>query len=150
MRYRSIDESYIPYIIKEYRHWTLMINENQRYLGRCVLWLAREGCLQDKCDLSEDEEREFSFARKQTRDALTLLWKPDLFNYAWFGNLIDDHGGHGHEHIIPRYKYPRVFLGTEFTDLRWKQNCSPTEGYFPDHKLLHQIRGAIQVALTTV
>lgn len=150
MRYRSIDEPYIPNIIREYEHWTLMVNEDQRYLGRCVIWQVREGCLQDICDLTPQEEREFLHVRRQTRDALRLLWQPELFNYSWLGNLIEQHGGHGHEHIVPRYKYPRVFRGVEFVDQRWGKNSAPAEPFIVDAELLHHIRGAMQVALTRV
>ncbi len=149
-RYRSIDERYIPNIIREYRFWTLMINENQRFLGRSVIWLVREGVLQDKCDLTTDEREEFWRIERHIRDALRTLWNPDLFNYLWQGNLIKDHGGHGHEHVLPRYKYPRTFRGVEFIDTRWQQNSAPSEPFIPDDALLHEIRGAIQVALTRV
>ncbi len=148
MRYRSIDEPYIPNIIREYRFWTLMINEDQRYLGRCVIWLVREGALQDKCDLTTEEREEFWRIELHTRNALRALWKPDLFSYMWQGNLIAQHGGHGHEHIVPRYKYPRLFQGVEFVDQRWGKNSAPAEPFIVDADLLHRIRGAMQVALT--
>ena len=65
MRYRSIDEPYIPLIIREYDYWTLMIHEDQRYLGRCVIWQVREGCLQDICDLTEEEVKEVKAPKKK-------------------------------------------------------------------------------------
>lgn len=148
MRYRSIDEPYIPHIIEEYRYWTLLINENQRFLGRSVIWLVREGVLQDKCDLSDDEREELWQIELRVRNALRRLWQPDLFNYNWQGNLIGQHGGHGHEHLIPRYKFARTFGGVEFVDGLWGKNTSPSEPFIPEPGLLHEIRAAMLVALT--
>ena len=46
-------------------------------------------------------------------------------NYAWLGNDFHLHNGHGHLHLIPRYKTPRSFAGRNFVDDRWGHNYVP-------------------------
>ena len=63
--------------------------------------------------------------------ALHELWKPDLINYAWLGNLVSAHGGHGHMHLIPRYITPRTIDATEFIDSEWGRHYDPKREWNP-------------------
>lgn len=117
-----------PFILKEYPHWTLLLNERQRYLGRAVAWLTRPGKMQKFSGLSQRELLELWRITKKYEAALDAMgWKPDHMNYTMLGNFFHEHAGHGHLHIIPRYRPEHAieFMGVTFADDRWGKNCSP-------------------------
>lgn len=125
----AIEPQFQPFVLKDYRYWTLLLNERQRYLGRAVAWLARPGKMQRFSDLLQEELIELQYIAQEYEAALDRMgWYPDHVNYAMLGNYIHEHDGHGHLHIIPRYK-PRVyllmFMNVTFVDDRWGQNYSP-------------------------
>jgi diadenosine tetraphosphate (Ap4A) HIT family hydrolase len=146
-KYRSIDPEYVPQIIKEYTHWTLSIHENQYYLGRCYIWRVSEGGMQRLSEITPEELLELQEVLKEFEVALKKLWQPDHMNYAWLGNLFHQHGGHGHMHVIPRYKASRTFEGRVYTDERWGKNYSPTPSHDLDEATLFRIRDAIKEAI---
>lgn len=145
-KYRSIDPAYVPLIIREYTHWTLLVHENQNYLGRTVLWFVHEGKMQRFSDLKMSELVELRMLTKQIEQALYELWRPDHMNYAWLGNLFSEHQGHGHMHLIPRYASPRIFRRHEYTDSTWGTG-DKAPAYKPDQEELFAIRDAIKEAL---
>lgn len=119
---------YLPFVLKEYRYWTLLLHERQRYLGRAVAWLARPGEMQKFSGLSQRELLELRQITPQYEAALgNMGWSPDHMNYAMLGNFFHEHGGHGHLHIIPRYRpgHTPIFMGTTFVDDRWGKNYTP-------------------------
>jgi len=146
-KYRSIDPEYVSQIIKEYTHWTLSIHDNQHYLGRCYIWRVREGGMQRLSGITTEELLELHVVLKELEAALKELWQPDHMNYAWLGNFFQLHDGHGHMHVIPRYKTPRTFDGRIHTDERWGKNYSPTSPYELDEEALFRIRDAIKEAI---
>ena len=125
----EIEPKYQPFVLKHYRYWTLLLNERQRYLGRAVVWLARSGKMQKFSDLLKCELLELQRITQAYEVALQKVgWRPDHMNYAMLGNFFHGHEGHGHLHIIPRYRprpYPPVFMGVTFKDDRWGKNCWP-------------------------
>lgn len=117
---------YEQFAIKRYQHWTLQVEEKQRYLGQAVVWLEREGDMQRLSSLTKPERDElWESVLPDYEVALYRLWQPDHLNYAWLGNSFHLHKGHGHLHLIPRYKTSRTFEGREFTDDRWGRNYVP-------------------------
>jgi diadenosine tetraphosphate (Ap4A) HIT family hydrolase len=78
--------------------------------------------------------------------AMQELWQPDHMNYTWLGNLFHLHKGHGHMHLIPRYKDPRTFAGMDFADTRWGNNYVP----YPQEAAPMDVRLAIRDALRDV
>ena len=146
-KYRSIDPAYIPYTIKEYRYWTLSIHNDQRYLGRSYAWLVREGEMQRLSEITDEEMFELRLVMREYEKALRKLWSPDFMNYAWLANLFEEHGGHRHLHLIPRYKYARTFANVTFVDGRWGKNYAPFEAFKPEEHLLLEIRDALRVAV---
>ncbi|TSC61807.1 MAG: Uncharacterized protein Athens041674_653 [Parcubacteria group bacterium Athens0416_74] len=145
--YRSLDESYTKWILKEYQHWTLLLHDEQRYLGRSYVWLVREGGMQRFSEISDEEAAELRGILREFESALKQLWNPDFMNYAWLANLFHEHGGHGHMHLIPRYKEARNFANTEFVDGRWGKNFSPSEPFEVEEDILVQIRDAMKAHL---
>lgn len=120
------DAYYEQFVIKRYKHWTLQLEEQQRYLGQAVAWLEREGDMQRLSSLTEPERNElWEKVLPDYETALQKLWQPDHLNYAWLGNFFHMHKGHGHLHLIPRYENSRTFEGKKFIDDRWGQNYVP-------------------------
>ena len=149
--YRSISKPYLKYIVKEYQYWTLMLADDQRYLGRAYVWLVREGKMQRLSRLFPQEEFELFRIMNRYEHALEELWQPDHMNYSWLGNLLTAHGGHGHMHLIPRYQLPRVFKGIQFSDGRFKKgkekNCWPYKPFKVENELMYKIKDAILAEL---
>jgi diadenosine tetraphosphate (Ap4A) HIT family hydrolase len=143
-KYRSLDAPYTKWIIKEYKYWTLLLNDDQRYLGRAYVWLVREGGMQRFSEVSDDEYSELRIVMYEYEQVLKELWNPDFMNYAWLANLISEHGGHGHLHLTPRYKDTRAFASIKFTDGRWGKNFSPSEEFKPSEEILVQILHAVK------
>jgi len=124
---RHSERRYEWTIIRQYHYWTLKIHEDQRYLGRCIVWLRRPGDMQSFTSITSKEQEELFFILRAWEHAVDALWEPDLFNYAWFANYIHEHGGHGHMHCIPRYESIRHFRGRIFTDENYERNYAPYE-----------------------
>lgn len=125
-------------VIKKYKYWTLFINPNQCYLGRCKIKLNRH--IIDLFDASQKERDELNKIIPKLRNALKELFNPDLFNYASLGNHIR----HLHIHFIPRYRRKRKFKNIEFKDKRWGKNFTPYKEFkIPSHTL-YELRDLIK------
>ena len=111
--------------IKEYKLWTLYLNEYQCYLGRVCLVAHRKDA-KDFIEMTEDEREEFFSIAKKVNKVLKKLFEPDLMNYAALGNNFT----HLHVHIIPRYENERIFNGITFKDTRWGSNYAPYDRKF--------------------
>jgi len=145
MTERKGPEYYEQFIIKKYRHWTLLANEHQIYLGKAVAWLEREGDMQRLSSLIEDERKElWEELLPEYEAALQALFQPDHMNYAWLGNLFNEHSGHGHLHLIPRYATPREFAGRTFADEKWGRHYEPRKGEEISIELAHAVRDAFR------
>ncbi len=142
------DSYYTQFDIKCYKHWTLRVEEKQRYLGQSVVWLERAGDMQRLSSLSNAERKElWEKVLPDYEKALESLWKPDHMNYAWLGNLFLLHKGHGHMHLIPRYKKSRTFAGIIFTDDRWGKNYVPYRGSVQHRDTAHKVRDAMRAKI---
>jgi len=117
--------SYEKLKIKEYKFWTLYLNEYQCYLGRVCLTANRPDA-NDFIDTTKAEQEEFFQIGKAVNAALKKLFSPDLMNYAALGNNFR----HLHVHIIPRYEKERIFNGIKFQDKRWGKNYAPYDREF--------------------
>jgi diadenosine tetraphosphate (Ap4A) HIT family hydrolase len=143
-------DAYKKYLIKNWLSWRLYLHTDQRYLGRAYAWLAREGELQDFSELTTQELLELRQVCRTYRAALAALWSPGLMNYAWLGNFLHEHGGHGHLHIVPRYAQPVEFIGRSFSDNNWGKNYAPYIKFpLPDEELF-VIRDTVRNALQKV
>lgn len=147
-KYRSLDDPYAKWIIKEYTHWTLMLNDDQRYLGRTYAWLLREGEMQRFSEITDEEASELRVVMQENETALRKLWDPDFMNYAWLANFFHLHKGHGHIHFVPRYKDSRTFADVEFVDGRWGNNFSPYEKFPVAEDVLLKIRDEMRAHIS--
>lgn len=98
-----------PKIVQS-QYWMLVLNTNQRFLGACF-WVLRRH-LETVADLTTTEWMDLHPQLARATQALTLLFSPDHFNYAFLQNQER----HVHMHIYPRYAQPRVFTGLTFDD----------------------------------
>lgn len=120
--------------IKDYDYWSVFLNENQTYLGRCVVWCKREDAL-DLTDATTEEREELFSILKQMRSALQKAFKPDWFNYAFLGNGTR----HLHCHLVPRYASQRKFAGEVFRDVRWGKSYRTNHDLITPNVVLNQI-----------
>lgn len=134
---------YERFRIRDYRHWTVYLHENQYFLGRVYIWSKRPGLI-DVMDTASSEWEELQIIGNEVKSGLTRIFAPDLFNWASLGNLSRQ----CHLHVIPRYETPRVFSGVTFTDGRWGKNYAPYDYDFKvDEQTLFEIRDAIAAKL---
>ncbi len=147
-KYRSLDLEYKGWILKEYKYWTLLLHEEQRYLGRSYVWLLRYGGMQKFSEITDEEYAELRLIIREYEKAIDKIWKPDFMNYAWLGNIFTHHGGHGHLHLIPRYEKEREFAGQNFIDTRWGKNYAPSDKFEVSEEVLEKIRDSISVYLS--
>lgn len=98
------------FLIAESTRWALCLNESQDLLGRCYALLRRPET--DALALTDDETVELWTLARAARAALTALWEPDHFNFAFLMNVDPQ----VHFHILPRYRYKREFAGGTFVD----------------------------------
>lgn len=144
----AIALEYRPSILKEYKHWILLLHERQRYLGRAVIWLARPGEMQKFSDLMHDELLELQVITREYEDVLKRMgWRPDHMNYMMLGNFFHEHGGHGHMHVVPRYApriTPLVFEGVHFSDDKWGKNCTPETPFALSSEVFQKLVAALR------
>lgn len=130
--------SYDHLLLGETRYWRVYLHEQQGYIGRVYVWAKRDGVI-DPCDLTLWELVDLWRLVRRIKHALTMIFKPDLFNYACFANEAP----HCHVHIIPRYKQPVEFNGRHFHDTRWGKNYAPYPKASFSAEMLESIRQAI-------
>ncbi len=100
-------------VIEEREHWTLAVNRNQDLLGKTMIVLRRP-C----AEVLALETTEWTALRDDLQrlvPALTTLFSPDQFNFAFLMNL----DAQVHMHVIPRYATARRWNGQLFEDAHW-------------------------------
>ena len=101
--------------------WIWQAHENQYYLGRLIIRLARvETQSLSKCTMEEWTSLHENIRRYE--NILRRLFEPDRFNYGQLGNTYPQL----HVHAVPRYMSKRDWRGITFEDKRWGDNWSPT------------------------
>lgn len=108
-------------------YWSLRVHEDQSYFGRAVFWLRRPGTMQRIHECTASEFEELRVLLKRYERVLEKLSQPKHMNYAWLGNYFQEHGGHGHMHVIPRYNSSDIvkWRTLVFTDTRWGRDYKP-------------------------
>jgi len=127
-------------IVSKRHHWTIVLNDDQGYLGRCYFALNRHET--DLTMLSQAEREELWELLAISKTALWQLWQPDHFNYVFLMNVQP----HLHGHIIPRYASAREVEGCTFTDGELGKHYNLSNILIPDEKTLEAI--SLQIGLT--
>ena len=97
-------------LIKEYKHWKLLIRNRNKTLGNCVAITKKHH--EAISELSEEEMGEYALVTKEIEVALKKAFKYDKIHHL----MLMFYDKHTHFHIIPRYKEPRTFAGVEWVD----------------------------------
>lgn len=133
---------YAPYLIKEYRHWSLFLHRKQMpYLGRCYAWWKDtahgEGEGLRPSDLSPEALVEvMRTVFEDVVDACHALGHSTdeygarfRLNMAYFANERE-HRHHLHWHFVPRFGEPLRFepLGRLFCDTEFHANYAKPPG----------------------
>ena len=99
------------------KHWKIILNQDQGYLGRCFVTLKLHK--DSLSEISNDEWLDFSIAVKKLEKALKQAFGADLFNWSCLmNNAYQEESAtpHVHWHVRPRYSKSITFTGLEFTD----------------------------------
>jgi len=103
--------------ISETKHWEVYLNQDQYYLGRCVIAVKRNvGAMSD---LTDDEWLDFADLVKKVEDGFKKIFGATMFNWTCLMNGAyqnDPPDPHVHWHLRPRYKNPVEFAGQTFDD----------------------------------
>ncbi len=129
------NEDFSKHLVKEYKYWDVYVNQNQGYLGRCIIWCKRETAL-DLIHATKAEQNEFFHILKRLVKATTNAFHSDWYNYAFLGNETR----HLHCHFIPRYSSPRTFQGMIFEDKLWGRNYQTNKNFITPPEILEIIR----------
>jgi diadenosine tetraphosphate (Ap4A) HIT family hydrolase len=102
------------HLLFEGASWRVVLNPNQVYLGRSIVFLTTRE-IDDPLDLTREERDElWDETLPRLIGALGAAFAPDRINYSHLANKVN----HCHWHIVPRYESPptREFAGWTFVD----------------------------------
>ncbi len=100
-------------LIKEYKHWYLLLRPQQCTLGSLVL-LCKDPVTRFS-EISAESFQEYSAVINEVETHLSTLFKYDKINYLMLMMVDPD----VHFHIIPRYSTNKIFENVEFIDAGW-------------------------------
>ena len=132
-------KDYSKNLIKDYKYWGVYIHENQGALGRVYVWCKRENAL-DLPDATEEEQKELVIILREVEKVLIKVFKPDMLNYPFLGNITH----HLHGHIVPRYAKPVEFNGQIFVDKNWGRNYKTDPDFITHPELLDAVKKKIK------
>ncbi len=138
-----MSEDFSKDLIKDYRYWSVYVNKNQSYLGRCIVWCKRNEA-KDLSEATVEEQEELFLVLKELRLALQKTFQIDWLNYSFLGNETR----HLHAHVVPRYSSSREFSGMSFTDKLWGHNYLTDHNFITPPTVLGTIKDALKKELT--
>ncbi len=131
--------------IFETNNWTILINKNQGYLGRCYVTLKKhKGSLSE---INDDEWLDFSEVVSKLETALKKVFGVENFNWTSLMNnayQVDNAKPHIHWHVIPRYKDSITFNGIKFSDPQFGHHYNRDQRLNVEEAVLASIKKAIQ------
>ncbi|WBO22164.1 HIT family protein [Sphingomonas abietis] len=100
-------------LIREYRHWLVLLRPAQPTLGSLVLAARSDATAFG--DLPPEAHAELALVTRAIETALATAVSHDKLNYLML-MMVDPHV---HFHVIPRYEGSRARGGAVFTDAGW-------------------------------
>ena len=100
-------------LIRDYRHWCVLLRPAQATLGALVL--VCKDPAQAFSDISAGAFAELSEATRDVEATLSKFRPYQKINYLMLMMVDPD----VHFHVLPRYDAPQSFGGTEFPDPGW-------------------------------
>lgn len=141
------DPAYEDLVIWKGNLWTLYLNAEQRYLGRSYVWFTGEHLdFHQLHELMPHEWQELQLIMRAYRATVGHLWNADMVNCSWLGNEFVSHRGHGHMHLVPRYRKPPSHDGIEYPDERFGSDYKPYQKLKLEKEALEPIVIALQRA----
>ena len=125
-----------PTFIKQFMHWTLLINYMQPTLGSALVVLNRH--VSDLSDIKLYEAKDYWDITNLLEKSLKLSFNPQRINHLMLANAVK----HVHYHVVPRYSEPREFEGMTFTDEKFGHMPILTKSRL-DEKILGSIKAKI-------
>ncbi len=130
------------YKIKEYEHWDVYLHDNQKYIGRVVIWARREDAVSFRV-ITDEEAIELKSIVGKVEDALAELFRPDGYDYA----VLSNEARHLHLQVVPRYETEREFGGIIFEDRKWGRIFEPYETFQTPERTLMEMKESIEEKL---
>lgn len=100
-------------LIKEYKHWVVLLRTRHVTIGSLILVAKSE--VTSLGDLTTEEWAEFKTVSNEMEALLKKVFNPDKFNYLAL--MMKD--PNVHFHFIPRYSKPVEINGKKFVDVDW-------------------------------
>ncbi len=100
-------------VVRDYRSWSVLLRPKQATLGALVL--ASKEPARSLGEVSAEGFSELGQATAELEQALKQSFSYDKLNYLMLMMVDPD----VHFHVLPRYREPRRFGATEFTDPGW-------------------------------
>ena len=129
-------------LIKDYRHWVILLRPQQTTLGALVLI-----CKDDVETFSQISCEAFSELKEVTTAIENHLGKHfgyDKINYLMLMMVDRD----VHFHVLPRYAQPQVFSGTNFVDSAWPGPPDLTRWNKPDETVTRELLQKLREVFT--
>lgn len=101
------------YMIKDFKHWVILLRTKQKTLGAAVIVLKRK--VDSIGDASGKELAEFPAVIKWYESKCKEGFNSEKFNYL--AAMMKDN--FVHFHAFPRYSKPITFAGIEWNDEDW-------------------------------
>ncbi len=121
--------------------WTMCLNDDQAFLGRCFFALNRHDT--DVTSLTQAERDELWAFLADAKVAIEALFKPDHYNVVFLMNVTP----HVHAHIIPRYHGDRAFESFAFHDVCFGNNFDPAANQVLPEPIQTELAIAIRGAM---
>ena len=121
-------------LIKEYKHWVVLLRTKQVTIGSLVLAAKSEATALG--DLSNEEWAEFADVSRDMEELLDISFGAEKFNYLAL--MMKD--PNVHFHFIPRYSKPVDFNGKKYHDSAWPSAANHKEWLEITDKELDQIK----------
>ena len=100
-------------LIKEYKHWVVLVRTDQVTLGSLIL--AHKGAETNMSDVPKDAFTELAIVTKEIERAIRAAFDNEKVNYLTL-MMVDKEV---HSHVIPRFSSVKKFEGQEFSDSGW-------------------------------
>ncbi|RZT95566.1 glycerol-3-phosphate cytidylyltransferase [Ancylomarina subtilis] len=126
-------------LIKEYKHWLLLVREQQLTLGSMILICREEK--HNFHEISSEATSELSTVTKDIELSTQKIFKYDKINY----NMLMMVDPEVHFHVIPRYSKNSSFKSNDFVDIDWPKPVNFTQNHNTiSQEQLEEIKIAIQ------
>ena len=133
---------YKNFLIKEYKHWFLLLRNKQTTLGSMVL--IEKDFKKEYRNISTNSHLEFKSIINKIEVTLKKLFSYKQINYLML--MMVDH--EVHFHVIPRYSKNQVFNKKSFLDKGWPKlpdfNYTNNIDIITRNKLINTIKSKIK------